>query len=152
MWRLEQIKPTVVSQWDECHVVGVTWVCEMGLVWWWRHGMVAARFQALTSQFLFVAFWQLHGVGSDKVSLNFSPLTLFVLPLSFYFLFFFCFSVWSLESSDWWVYIFRLTIFFFLDLHVGWLAGSLVHNFGGGSSYKVRRPNSFLFFLWKLTY
>ena len=108
--------------------------------------MVAARFQALTSQFLSVAFWQLHGVGSDKVSLNFSPLTLFVLPLSFYFLFFFCFSVWSLESSDWWVYIFRLTIFFFLDLHVGWLAGSLVHNFGGGSSYKVRRPNSFFFF------
>ena len=37
----------------------------------------------------------------------------FVLPLSFYFLFFFCFSVWSLESLNCWVYIFRLTIFFF---------------------------------------
>ena len=108
--------------------------------------MVAAIFQALTSQFLSVAFWQLHGVGSDKVSLNFSPLTLFVLPLSFYFLIFFCFSVWSLESSDWWVYIFRLTIFFFFRFTcglAGWVTGS---QFWRGLKLQSKEAQFFFFF------
>ena len=92
---------------------------EMGVMWWVSREFArwvscgggvmvwtVARFQALTSQFLYVTFWRLHDVGNGKVSLSLSPLTLSVLPLSFSFLFFFCFSIWSLWTAG----------FTFLDL------------------------------------
>ena len=128
---------------------------EMGVMWWvsrefarwvsYGGGVMVwtvARFQALTSQFLYVTFWRLHDVGNGKVSLSLSPLTLFVLPLSFSFLFFFCFSIWSLWTAG---FTF-LDLPFFLDLHVGWLARLMVHNFGGGPSYKVKGGQVFFFF------
>ena len=80
-------------------------------------------------------------MGNGKVSLSLSPLTLSVLPLSFSFLFFFCFSIWSLWTAGFTI----LDLPFFLDLHVGWLAGLMVHNFGGGPSYKVKGGQVFFF-------
>ena len=75
-----------------------------------------------------------------RLSLSLSCLLVFI----FFFSFVFPFGVWSLRTGGF--TFLDLLFFFFIDLHVGWLAGLLVHNFGGGSSYKVRRPNSFFCF------
>ena len=71
----------------------------------------------------------------SHLSLSLSCLLVFL----FFFSFVFLFGVFGLLGLHFWTYL------FFLDLHVGWLAGLMVHNFGGGPSYKVKGGQVFFF-------
>ena len=86
-------------------------------------------------------------------SLSISRLSLPLSCLLFYFIFFFCFSVWSLESLNCWVYIFRLNHFFFFFFLrftcelAGWVTGT---QFWRGLKLQSKGAQFFFFFWLKI--